>query len=889
MAITDIFKSWFNKENKTKTATPASTGSAPKVDTSTKVPAPNVDDVHRAEGQSLVDIVFNSSQLSISLIALNKIESQQQLADIVIKHTIAKVRLEAAQRLHDLAVIADTAEKIKQSDKGAYRILRKKIDDSANQEKAIEQHLQLLEKLCQDVDSLHRQTSNPLFAAKLQSLQQQWQQASKMQACPDALQQRFDQAVLSLQKIVTQQQHEKAAIEHAQQTQHATLQALHDLRTQSLALDTLNDGVSMGASLEKLQQQWQQTLDVHSPDLVLQNEVHALFKQLNQLNQLIEQSLKQLSELSALVERVIAQPDDFDSSQSLKELIKTLQLHKHTQLPAFFQRLQAILIQVEKRHRVAPTQEIKATAKPPKPEAKDFPEFQQLITQISQAIAEGNSRQASQYLKSAQQLAKTHKLHEPRLVQWAQELQQLKDWAEFAILPKKEELVAKMRQLAEHLEAEGLSRLDEIKALQAEWQAVGMVNNEAEKALWQQFKDLSQQAYAPCQQYFDQQKAIQEQNAINREALCVELEQYLAQMPDVVHWPTHLSIIKKAREDWQIHHPVDSKVHKKLLTRFNDVMQGLEKKLQDEYALQANRKQALIKEASHLLELSSVRDACQKAKELQQTWKGLGSCGHAKDQKLWEEFRQQCDAVFAKREEEKQARQQQEQANIERSKQLLENLAVLVDLEHIEERQQQFDALVQELQSLSLPKETYQDTRQQLTQIKQQWQQKIDSQAYEAKASQRQAILDALNLCFSAENAVLAGKAISIEQHQAARQQLNVPNFFNSALNKRWQSMAQLKGDNPQEHAQLFQENCLVLELLLDLPSPYTDNETRTAKKMQLFQQQSYPKTAEEKQNMVQQLLVQLVSYSQLSPDEQAQAMTRLSAILAHPSLNALL
>jgi exonuclease SbcC len=49
----------------------------------------------------------------------------------------------------------------------------------------------------------------------------------------------------------------------------------------------------------------------------------------------------------------------------------------------------------------------------------------------------------------------------------------MKDWAGFAILPKKEELVAQMKTLQSKPKAETdpLTQLDKIKLLQAEWQA----------------------------------------------------------------------------------------------------------------------------------------------------------------------------------------------------------------------------------------------------------------------------------------------------------------------------------------------------------------------------------------------------------------------------------
>jgi hypothetical protein len=44
------------------------------------------------------------------------------------------------------------------------------------------------------------------------------------------------------------------------------------------------------------------------------------------------------------------------------------------------------------------------------------------------------------------------------------------------------------------------------------------VFNDAEKDLWEEFKDLSQQAYAPCQRYFDNKIRFKKQNATHRQA-----------------------------------------------------------------------------------------------------------------------------------------------------------------------------------------------------------------------------------------------------------------------------------------------------------------------------------------------------------------------------------
>lgn len=80
---------------------------------------------------------------------------------------------------------------------------------------------------------------------------------------------------------------------------------------------------------------------------------------------------------------------------------------------------------------------------------------------------------------------------------------------------------------------------------------------------------------------------------------------------------------------------------------------------------------------------------------------------------------------------------------------------------------------------------------------------------------------------------------------------------------------------------------CLLLELLLDLPSHEHYQEARVAKKMEMFGQQSYPKTDSDKSALIQQSLSTVLSIA-LLPTEQAEAaQSRLIAIIQSPNLTA--
>ncbi len=911
MALLDIIKSWFGRKSKVKTSSPSPviikkapiTPTTPKASqtkavvtqtkaevsvSSAKTTTPQ--QTSEKTGQSLFDIVNSSAQFSIREMALAKIEDQSQLADIVCKHSIAKIRQQAAHKLTDLGIMATTAEKIKHSDKGVYKILRKKIDSENATLKAEKQQQLVLEKICTDLEAQSRLSLNPLFAAKVQSLQQQWQQATLKKIANPALSERYQQALAIVSTIL----HEQTL---HQQATHSAAQQQEDIKQQFEVLinDILNDKQDVDCTLlkhniEKINEQWQLLSALQSPDLAITKTIKQLQQQVSALHQLLENSQAQLPTLLTLTAELTENPLNQQAYDALKQQIKPLGLSKIHTLPSVFANIQATFILAESAL-TAQSAAVSAAVKTEKKqqEQEQHAEFSQLLAQLETAFDEGHTHEASQLLRSAQQLAKKHHIQEPRLAEWSQELHKLKEWAGFAIIPKKEALVAAMAQLAETEinDEDGLSRLDDIKALQAEWQAVGMVNNDAERALWQQFKEFNQTAYLPCQRYFDQQNAIQAQNATNRIALCDELQSYLDLMPQDVNWQVHISIIKKAREDWQLHHPVEAKAHKKLQHRFNNIIKMLEDKLNAEYALQESRKNDVIVQAEQLLQLDNMRNACQQAKNLQQTWKTIPSCGHAKDQALWEKFRQHCDAVFNKRELLKQTQNEEETQSVARANELLTQFDELLTHKYSSANNALVNDITHSFDSLHFPKELNHELRNKLSECKTQWQAKIHTQQEQEKQAQLVQVVEALQLCLDVEQQMLAGTSTSLSQ-ALTWQSLQLPVFFKSTLTKRWQSLSSLAKKKANERLEAFNDGCLLLELLLDIESHEEHQTDRILKKIELFRQQSYPKTDSDKHALTLQTLTSVLSLALLPIESAAQANTRLIAIIQHPQLASL-
>lgn len=908
--LVDIIKSWFGK-NKKPTIAPSTTATPKKAlpKATTTSASPQKDQAKNKAPEEIQDTTMPSNNLlailnnpqtafSVKEITLNKVDDATLLAELAANHKIAKIRQQAAKQLNDFSLIQKVANQVKHSDKGVYRILRQKIEGQEQQQKGQQDHSQHAAQICTDLEHLLNSAHTPLFAAKVQSLQQHWQQLSeqKTYSLSTETQQRFEAAMAQAQEKVSAEQTQKTLFEQQTKVSVGFTQLAKDV----LLIDDSSKINELSEKLNALSYDWQYCTQNTPVEKQLAQQVQKQQQTLQQYSDLFQQAVPHIDTMIQLQQQLTENPINQQAYDALNTLLKnTALLHTKLPLPALF----APIVQSLNTSQKALTAYEQAKVKINEPNVNKtpttnsttpHPELEKLITQIAEEFNQGLSREADKTLRKAQKYAKAHHVFDHRLGEWLEELQKMKDWAGFAILPKKEELVTQMKQLAEQAQdanIDPLTHLDKIKLLQAEWQALGTVYNDAEKALWEEFKNLSQTAYTPCQQYFNQQNATQEQNATARQQLCDELQHYLDNLPTSVNWQGHIGILKKAREDWQKFHPVEAKKHKQLQSRFTLIIKALEDKLHAEYETQENSKKALIAEVVQLMTQENVYEACQKAKELQNTWKTLGYCGHQKEQVLWEAFRQQCDALFAKRSAQFETQKTQEQATIQQAEHILAELNTLLNTPEHSPNINQVNTLIETFKGLFLPKEVNHALRKRFTVLNEQWQRYLDTQVNIQKLAQLTQIDTALDLCVTAEQDKLSGKNVSLGL-VLTWQGLVVPLPFKAALQKRWQSISSLKKLSLEElimREQKALDACLLLELLLDIDSPESDRLARTAKKMELFEQQSYPKTATDTQALISQTLQNLLLISGLDHTVNAQIKQRLQAVLHNPTLSKLL
>jgi uncharacterized protein DUF349 len=232
------------------------------------------------------------------------------------------------------------------------------------------------------------------------------------------------------------------------------------------------------------------------------------------------------------------------------------------------------------------------------------------------------------------------------------QLDALKDWKSFSVTPKRAELIAEMELLVDAT-FEPLALAERIKSLQDEWRTLSKGAGENLDTDWQRFQEAAQRAYQPCKEYFAAQALVREENLRRRDALLAKLTAFEAGHHwEQADWRAVIKTLRETKDEWRSFSPVDRQAGKQQQEAFAALTASLQDRLDAEYARNVKQKESLIERTRQLAASDDSRNAIDAVKQLQQQWQTVGPVPREVDQRLWGEFRQLCDAVFQKRQQE---------------------------------------------------------------------------------------------------------------------------------------------------------------------------------------------------------------------------------------------
>jgi exonuclease SbcC len=450
-------------------------------------------------------------------------------------------------------------------------------------------------------------------------------------------------------------------------------------------------------------------------------------------------------------------------------------------------------------------------------------------------------------------------------------------------MPKLEELCAAMEKLI-GIELPPLQKADAVRELQTQWRAIKAPSDKQAQALWERFKQAGDTAWEPCAAYYEKEKQLRDFNLQQRLAICNALEQfYTAQNWDNADWKAVMRILEKAKQEFHDFHPVERNEEKPVRTRFDAAMATINNKLLDEQKNNEDKKRQLIETAKNLINMSDFDKAVERVKQLQEQWKLIGITRRQEDQKLWQALQEQTGLVFEKRRANQQQQQQTQHENIDRAKQLCEQIAALAKLPDAELTQSgsEFDRLQAEYKAITdIPEKNQLFLKKQLYAACDTYRQQLAGISQRQHKMQLQELARRAQLCSELEIKT-SDSAINAVQEQW--QQHSLPAEWEQAIEKRRQQAiaAAQQGQQPDfiSNEQRLRELCIELEILLDAETPEEDRPRRREYQLRKLQQGLGQAAATNRPALLEQLLVQWYCASPAAADTQRQLQARFDAI----------
>ena len=223
------------------------------------------------------------------------------------------------------------------------------------------------------------------------------------------------------------------------------------------------------------------------------------------------------------------------------------------------------------------------------------------------------------------------------------------DISSFATNPKRDELITNIDKLIKNPLNDAKKHAHAIHDIQAQWQLLDLSSKPASKSQWLNFNELTNKAWEPCKEYFDEIKEIKINNARHREIIINQINDYVES--NRKKWPNSKILImylQKMFEKWQKHAPVLDKDLERLKKKYFKARKPINDEIKRQESVNREKKEALINKVNDINHDDNQLNI-DEFKKLKHEWEKIGPSGKNIERKLWSEFNKNADRFFAEK------------------------------------------------------------------------------------------------------------------------------------------------------------------------------------------------------------------------------------------------
>lgn len=220
------------------------------------------------------------------------------------------------------------------------------------------------------------------------------------------------------------------------------------------------------------------------------------------------------------------------------------------------------------------------------------------------------------------------------------------DMSSFATNPKREELIKEISTIIQSPLESPKKQAHLIHDVQTKWQLLDLSSRPASKEQWNKFNELTNKAWEPCSEYFDELKQIKINNAAQRMEIVNNINKYVEDNSS--NWPQPkflIQFLRQSFDEWQRYAPVLDKDLNKLRNAYFEAKKPINDAIKKQEQIVIKAKEALIEKVNAITDEDN--DICiKKFNDLKNDWKKAGSAGRKADNKLWDKFNKSADRFF---------------------------------------------------------------------------------------------------------------------------------------------------------------------------------------------------------------------------------------------------
>ena len=220
------------------------------------------------------------------------------------------------------------------------------------------------------------------------------------------------------------------------------------------------------------------------------------------------------------------------------------------------------------------------------------------------------------------------------------------DMSSFATNPKREELIKEISTIIQSPLESPKKQAHLIHDVQTKWQLLDLSSRPASKEQWNKFNELTNKAWEPCSEYFDELKQIKMNNAAQRMEIVNNINKYVEDNSS--NWPQPkflIQFLRQSFDEWQKYAPVLDKDLNKLRNAYFEAKKPINDAIKKQEQIVIKAKEALIEKVNAITDEDN--DICiKKFNDLKNEWKKAGSAGRKADNKLWDKFNKSADRFF---------------------------------------------------------------------------------------------------------------------------------------------------------------------------------------------------------------------------------------------------